>query len=618
MHRIYINQDEKTKSAAELNEKGPYIWENSYEEYQKYNWKKNRKIQFTCERCNKPCVMVRQYIKSFICKSCLCKDREANKDQVAIHNKSKATMLERYGVDNPSQIPGFKDKVTATCRERYGVDHYSQSDEGRERSSKMRKQWKAEGRYEEITAKAQQTLRERYGYDMSDLSVIQRLRDGSMAKYGTEYPAQSDVCKQQTKETVQKRYGVDSVNQLESKKAAARKTCIEKYGVPYYSETGDFLESWKTTLHDRYGVYNPMYHPKFLNKMKQTMIDRYEVDNPSFIDRRSPLLKQVKPVEFDVTFIEKQDGKYLYKCSECGADILSPFANPSCQRCHPYDNSSYVDECIQMLKAFYKGEIIKGNHLSFPADIWIPEYKVAVVIDMAYYISTGIRNNGIVLTNDIMKDQLELFYKWNPDGMVFILTEIEFKQFKHRIVNNIRYYITEKQIPLDTYVMELGKKDADRFLKNYYNPDPSHYTYAIGLFSSSELIAVAAFNISNHKCRITDIQIKSGWALDMKMLFDEIYMSYGAAHIYYKADYRISNADILFDKLTYDGLSAPEPVYLYENNIHYLHVKHMESETRSLLDRMYDGSLSAYDNLDNHCYKFLDAGKILFSQHRFS
>lgn len=617
MHRNYINPDEKSKSAAELNEIGPYIWENSFEEYSKYNWKKDRKIQFTCTRCGKPCVMVRQYIKQFICKSCMCKDREANKDKDAIRNKYQATMLERYGVTNPGQMDGFKERVAATSKARYGTEHYSQCEEARKRSSDMRKQWKREGRYKEITDKAQNTLRERYGYDMSDPSVIQRLRDGSREKFGTDFPMQSEACRKQVQDTVKAKYGVDSVNQLESKKAAARRTCIENYGVPYYSETPDFLEDWKETLQERYGVDNPMFHPKIRKKMKDTMMERYEVDNAAYIDRRSPLLVQQKPVEYDTVFLGKSDSLYQYRCSECGAEILSPFMNPSCSKCHPRDNSDYVHELAYMIKMHYTGDVQTHPNKRFPADIWIPEFQTAIIINMTYYISSGQRNNGIIINNDVIHEQLEEFYRWNPDGMVFIITETEFKQFKQRILQTIKCFITEQQKPVDSYVMEINKKDAQRFLNQYYNPDPRHYDHSLGLFSGADLIAVAGFNMSNHICRITDIQVKPGWAPELSLLFDEMTASYGATKILYAADYRITNAAPLFDCMTYDGLAAPGPVYYYNGNICYLHKSHMEAETKSLMERAYDGSLSPYENLENQAYMFYDAGKILFSIRRF-
>ena len=40
--------------------------------------------------------------------------------------KSKATLLERYGVENPSQVPEFLEKMLKTREERYGKEYFSE------------------------------------------------------------------------------------------------------------------------------------------------------------------------------------------------------------------------------------------------------------------------------------------------------------------------------------------------------------------------------------------------------------------------------------------------------------------------------------------------------------
>lgn len=46
-----------------------------------------------------------------------------------LNRKGRITIQEKFGVNNPSQIPGHSDKVKATCRERYGNDSWNTSDE---------------------------------------------------------------------------------------------------------------------------------------------------------------------------------------------------------------------------------------------------------------------------------------------------------------------------------------------------------------------------------------------------------------------------------------------------------------------------------------------------------
>ena len=45
------------------------------------------------------------------------------------NQKSKASLMQKYGVENSSQITGHREKCKATLIENYGVDHYTKSDE---------------------------------------------------------------------------------------------------------------------------------------------------------------------------------------------------------------------------------------------------------------------------------------------------------------------------------------------------------------------------------------------------------------------------------------------------------------------------------------------------------
>lgn len=52
--------------------------------------------------------------------------------------KGKQTLLDRYGVDNPSKLPDHNDKVKTTLSNHYGVDHYFKSEEFKSKSEAKR------------------------------------------------------------------------------------------------------------------------------------------------------------------------------------------------------------------------------------------------------------------------------------------------------------------------------------------------------------------------------------------------------------------------------------------------------------------------------------------------
>lgn len=51
--------------------------------------------------------------------------------------KTRDSMLKNYGVENPFMLEDVKEKIAKTCFETYGVYHYSQSQDMKERMSKL-------------------------------------------------------------------------------------------------------------------------------------------------------------------------------------------------------------------------------------------------------------------------------------------------------------------------------------------------------------------------------------------------------------------------------------------------------------------------------------------------
>jgi len=55
-----------------------------------------------------------------------------------LNTKGRKTLKEKYGVDNPSQLPDHQAKVKQSLLDRYGVEHYALSDEARAKSLKKK------------------------------------------------------------------------------------------------------------------------------------------------------------------------------------------------------------------------------------------------------------------------------------------------------------------------------------------------------------------------------------------------------------------------------------------------------------------------------------------------
>ena len=148
-----------------------------------------------CVVCGDSFVIVNNHKPATTC-SKKCASSIVDYDEVGA--KYRATVQERYGVDNVSQAPSIKEKKRKTAQKRYGVDNVSQAPEVQEKRNK--------------------TMNDMYG----------------------GYGASSPILKGRMVRTVRKKYGVDNVFQNDSIKAKARETFLNKYGVPHKGLIGKF------------------------------------------------------------------------------------------------------------------------------------------------------------------------------------------------------------------------------------------------------------------------------------------------------------------------------------------------------------------------------------------
>ena len=108
-----------------------------------YSIEKDIKELPTCEGCDKKVEFNLKHntYKSYCSKECRYKSPNS------VINKMKNTLLDKYGVDNSSKIPGVVEKREKTFIDRYGENNPM--------------------KVKEIQEKAKETMRERYGVDFS-------------------------------------------------------------------------------------------------------------------------------------------------------------------------------------------------------------------------------------------------------------------------------------------------------------------------------------------------------------------------------------------------------------------------------------------------------------------
>lgn len=173
----------------------------------------------------------------------------------------KKTNLEKYGVENVSQLESIKKKKIETVLKHYGVCDYLNSEQNKHNmydENGVQKAWS-----KEANEKRKQTLLERYG--TTDHFKINNGREKSNSKEGRE----------KAKQTLLKNHGVTSTWELQKTKDTIKKTNLEKYGETCYFKTDEFKEKLKEHNIEKYGVENYFNSEDYKIKSKEVSLKKY-------------------------------------------------------------------------------------------------------------------------------------------------------------------------------------------------------------------------------------------------------------------------------------------------------------------------------------------------------
>jgi len=173
-----------------------------------------------------------------------------------VHSQ-KLTNLEKYGVENPSQVDAFKIKRDNTMIERFGVKNAFQSEEIKEK------------------IKLQNIDLHGVEYNSQREDSLNKREENNFKKYGHYHTAQIPIIREKTKETIIKKYGVSCVFKSDYFKECLKKHNLETYGVEYFSQTNIFKEKVKKTSLERYDVESPNQCFEVKQKQKNAMLATY-------------------------------------------------------------------------------------------------------------------------------------------------------------------------------------------------------------------------------------------------------------------------------------------------------------------------------------------------------
>jgi hypothetical protein len=158
-----------------------------------------------CGNCKIPTefISVKYGYKQFCSHRCSV---EAPQTRIKRSHNTKQALLAKYGVENASQIPGWRDKCKNTSIQRYGDPHYVNPE------------------------KAKQTHIEKYGKFFTGTTEYKRKYTSTVKKrYGVNHHTQSTLVKNKIKKTNMEKYGVESYLSIEAKTKSSVQDKMEKF-----------------------------------------------------------------------------------------------------------------------------------------------------------------------------------------------------------------------------------------------------------------------------------------------------------------------------------------------------------------------------------------------------
>ncbi len=562
-----------------------------------------KKIEFKkkCENCGNEFNPGKHKEKKNCSELCLKEYQEKNKS-IRI-KKSKEGLLSKYGVDHPSKIEGFLEKVKSTKKEKYGDENYNNREKAKETCLKKYNVDNST-KVESVQKKIKSTKKEKYGDE--NYNNREKAKETCLEKYDKEHHMQSNEILNKQKETNKIKYNNDWNCNLEKSLENLKKKNNEKFG-------SDFFFSSESHL----------------NKMKTEKLERLKI-----------ILKDSN-LEFDINQYDKlrnknKDGSISYlfydiKCNDCGNKFKSKLINqiPICRKCNPITSNSKLHlEFKEFLNEIKINFIENDKHTIKPLelDFLITDKNLAIELNGNYWhseISGGKNKNYHLNKSKLCNEKNIKLIHILEDEWIF-KKEIVKSRIKH-IMN-----ITENTI----YARNCKIKEVDiniktRFLQENHIQGNSIDKLRYGLFYKNELISLMTF--SKERIVTGNKSNESFWELNRfcnKLNhsivggFEKLLSHFKKNNSYEKittyADCRWSGLDFeqtVYFKNNFTFLNITRPSYFFVNRKDYFTRYHRFTLAKHELLKLYpeDKNLTGWEIAVKNGYdRIWDCGTMKF------
>lgn len=224
---------------------------------------------YQCDWCNKEFEAVFSKSKS---KTHGCSRSCGSK---ASRSTVKSNLLEKYGVENVSQLQSVREKVKQTTIDRYGVECSWQNEDVKKRiKDTMIERYGADSplRVPEIRASIEADNVRKYGvkHVWESAAIREKSKQTMIERYGVDNPQKSEIIQEKTRNTCLDRYGVDNVFSSTTIQEKIRLNCMKNHGVEHSSQRLDVKLKKIATCRQKFGVDHHMQSPEIQRRMVKT------------------------------------------------------------------------------------------------------------------------------------------------------------------------------------------------------------------------------------------------------------------------------------------------------------------------------------------------------------
>ena len=576
-----------------------------------------------CKECGKELTI--KQAKSglkFCSKSCSNK----NKDK---QEKYKKTCLEKYRVENISQLNDIKLKKVNVYLRNYGVDNPFKS--------------------EEVKKHIRESMIEKYGSSnpFKSEAIKQKKSNTCLERYGTEFPVQSNEIREKIKRTNLERYGSENLFNCKEIREKIKNTNLERYGTENPGSSILIKEKKRKNCLEKYGVSNCLKIDSVREKSKKTNLKKYGVENILQLKtvrekgvenlRKSKSMKSYNHIVNDwkeyviplFTFQEYEgyEKEYRWKCSKCGnefsskiytTDYLKDRFIPRCLKCFPYfyGNSRLEHEVSDFIKELGFNVIENERELIKPyeLDIVIPGKNVAIEFDGLYWHSEIKRDSNYHLkkTELCISKDIHLIHifenEWNEKNEIV----------KDRIKSILGSYdsvIYARQCE----IRDISSTVSNNFLEENHLQGKDNSKIRLGLFYKNSLVSVMTFGKPrfNKKYEVELIRFcnKLGYKIigGASKLLNFFIKKFNPRSIISYADRRYSTGN-LYDKLGFKLIGISRPNYFwFKGTLFYTRYQTQKHKLKKLLGDDFNPELSESENMiSNGFHKIYDCGNLIF------